>query len=64
MLNDSFKLAKSAVAKNDTAAPTFEYQDLNAAWHAINRAAKDDDIVIVFGSFYTVSGIKLLIGKE
>lgn len=64
ILSDSLRLAQSAVANNNSAAPTFEYQDLNAAWHAINRAAKDDDTVIVFGSFYTVSGIKLLIGKE
>jgi dihydrofolate synthase/folylpolyglutamate synthase len=63
-LNDSLRLAQSAVAKKDSAVATFEYQHLSAAWNAINKAAKKDDIVIVFGSFYTVSGIKLLIGKE
>ncbi|NMH66061.1 bifunctional tetrahydrofolate synthase/dihydrofolate synthase [Shewanella salipaludis] len=41
-----------------------EFDDLAAAWEALNTQITADDVVIVFGSFYTVAGFKsLLDGK-
>ena len=37
-----------------------EFVDISSAWHAIQTTVKADDVVIVFGSFYTVAGFKLL----
>lgn len=37
---------------------------LSDAWDQIKLQIKPDDVVIVFGSFYTVSGVKLLIGRK
>ncbi|MCF1428895.1 MAG: bifunctional tetrahydrofolate synthase/dihydrofolate synthase [Shewanella sp.] len=40
------------------------FESLGSAWHAIKTDAQADDVVIVFGSFYTVSGVKSFIDGE
>ena len=37
-----------------------EFDNIASAWQAIQAAIKEDDVVIVFGSFYTVAGFKHL----
>ena len=37
-----------------------EYLDIASAWHGIQSTISKDDVVIVFGSFYTVAGFKLI----
>ncbi|GGI83657.1 bifunctional tetrahydrofolate synthase/dihydrofolate synthase [Shewanella gelidii] len=41
-----------------------EFDQLFAAWNAIKTQIHDDDVVIVFGSFYTVSAFKSLMQQE
>lgn len=38
------------------------YQDMSSAWHGVQKDINEDDVVIVFGSFYTVAGVKSYIG--
>lgn len=38
-----------------------EYHNLDDAWQAIAPTLADDDLLIVFGSFYTVAGFKMLL---
>jgi dihydrofolate synthase / folylpolyglutamate synthase len=38
-----------------------EFESLSQGWHALTLEAQEDDIIIVFGSFYTVAGIKALL---
>ncbi|GGP59293.1 bifunctional tetrahydrofolate synthase/dihydrofolate synthase [Shewanella saliphila] len=38
------------------------YQDMSSAWHGLQKDINEDDVVIVFGSFYTVAGVKSYIG--
>ncbi|ABZ77195.1 FolC bifunctional protein [Shewanella halifaxensis HAW-EB4] len=40
------------------------YTDMSAAWHALRAQLQPDDVVIVFGSFYTVAGFKDLFKGE
>jgi dihydrofolate synthase/folylpolyglutamate synthase len=37
-----------------------EFSDIASAWQAIQATVEADDVVIVFGSFYTVAGFKSL----
>ncbi|QUN07203.1 bifunctional tetrahydrofolate synthase/dihydrofolate synthase [Shewanella yunxiaonensis] len=44
-----------------------QYKDMMSAWHDLSSRLQHSDVVIVFGSFYTVSGFKEVvqaIGKE
>lgn len=44
-----------------------QYETMTAAWNALSPRLRNTDVVIVFGSFYTVSGFKEVvqaIGKE
>ena len=36
------------------------FADIASAWQAIQTTVNADDVVIVFGSFYTVAGFKSL----
>jgi dihydrofolate synthase/folylpolyglutamate synthase len=40
------------------------FGNIGAAWDAVKQDAKADDVVIVFGSFYTVAGFKELLKGE
>ncbi|MGB6135558.1 MAG: bifunctional tetrahydrofolate synthase/dihydrofolate synthase [Shewanella sp.] len=35
-----------------------QYQDMSSAWDGVQKDISEDDVVIVFGSFYTVAGFK------
>jgi dihydrofolate synthase/folylpolyglutamate synthase len=37
-----------------------EFTDIASAWQAIQATVEADDVVIIFGSFYTVAGFKSL----
>ncbi|MCT8987027.1 bifunctional tetrahydrofolate synthase/dihydrofolate synthase [Shewanella phaeophyticola] len=39
-----------------------QYQDMSNAWHGVQKDINEDDVVIVFGSFYTVAGVKSYLG--
>ncbi|MGI2186448.1 bifunctional tetrahydrofolate synthase/dihydrofolate synthase [Shewanella oncorhynchi] len=41
-----------------TEAAAFEFEDISEAWSALKAQINPDDVVIVFGSFYTVAGFK------
>ncbi len=41
-----------------TEAAAFEFEDISEAWSALKAQINLDDVVIVFGSFYTVAGFK------
>ncbi|MCU8103000.1 bifunctional tetrahydrofolate synthase/dihydrofolate synthase [Shewanella sp. SM101] len=41
-----------------TEAVAFEFEDISEAWSALKAQINPDDVVIVFGSFYTVAGFK------
>ncbi|WP_417761624.1 bifunctional tetrahydrofolate synthase/dihydrofolate synthase [Shewanella sp.] len=46
---------------------TTQFEDFSTAWHTLAANVSQEDVVIVFGSFYTVSGFKEVvqtIGKE
>lgn len=64
MLAEAHLLALNIKGNTGLGTQLHEFDELASAWNAIKQAAHGDDIVIIFGSFYTVSGIKLLIGKE
>lgn len=36
------------------------YEEIDSAWHQVNNTITPDDVVIVFGSFYTVAAFKSL----
>jgi len=40
------------------------FQDIAAAWQAVKQVANADDVIIIFGSFYTVAGAKALFKGE
>ena len=40
------------------------HKSIDDAWHALKLQINADDVVIVFGSFYTVSGAKLLMNRK
>ncbi|MEZ9200718.1 bifunctional tetrahydrofolate synthase/dihydrofolate synthase [Shewanella sp. 10N.286.54.B9] len=40
------------------------YTSIDAAWNAVQQQANADDVIIVFGSFYTVAGFKALFKGE
>lgn len=40
------------------------FSHLNSAWQELEKHLVFNDMVIIFGSFYTVSGAKLLIGRK
>ncbi|MCL1077709.1 bifunctional tetrahydrofolate synthase/dihydrofolate synthase [Parashewanella spongiae] len=39
------------------------YDEMNEAWENLQQQISADDVVIVFGSFYTVAGFKLIMSK-
>lgn len=41
-----------------------EHGDIASAWSALKAQITPDDVVIVFGSFYTVAGFKSLLNQE
>ncbi|MGL4937147.1 bifunctional tetrahydrofolate synthase/dihydrofolate synthase [Shewanella sp.] len=45
-------------------ANAFEFEDIAAAWTALKALIRPDDVVIVFGSFYTVAGFKSLFMQD
>ncbi|MGL5390989.1 MAG: bifunctional tetrahydrofolate synthase/dihydrofolate synthase [Shewanella sp.] len=45
-------------------ANAFEFEDIAAAWSALKAQIRPDDVVIVFGSFYTVAGFKSLFKQD
>jgi dihydrofolate synthase/folylpolyglutamate synthase len=45
------------VAARDPGKPVSSFDSPLAAFHAARRCAGDDDRIVVFGSFYTVSDI-------
>ncbi|MCL1050787.1 bifunctional tetrahydrofolate synthase/dihydrofolate synthase [Shewanella abyssi] len=55
-------LALKALLPPDSQASCFT--NIAAAWDAVKQDAKADDVVIVFGSFYTVAGFKELLALK
>ncbi|MCL1091697.1 bifunctional tetrahydrofolate synthase/dihydrofolate synthase [Shewanella profunda] len=47
-----------------TDANAFEFEEIDAAWSALKTQITPDDVVIVFGSFYTVAGFKSLFKQD
>lgn len=45
-------------------ANAFEFEGIDAAWSALKAQISPDDVVIVFGSFYTVAGFKSLFKQD
>lgn len=43
---------------------TVEFEEIDAAWSALKTQITPDDVVIVFGSFYTVAGFKSLFKQD
>ena len=41
-----------------------EFEDIATAWTALKAQIQPDDVVIVFGSFYTVAGFKSLFKQD
>ncbi len=63
-LIDALNLNKSANVSFDTAkmdVKALGFDTLSQAWETLSIDVQDDDIIIVFGSFYTVSGFKTLL---
>lgn len=47
-----------ALPDDNSRATAVQYNDIASAWQAIQQSISKDDVVIVFGSFYTVAGFK------
>lgn len=45
-------------------ADVHSFAHIDTAWRALSAVMQPDDVVIVFGSFYTVSGVKSLMNGE
>lgn len=45
-------------------ANALEFEEIDAAWSALKAQISPDDVVIVFGSFYTVAGFKSLFKQD
>lgn len=57
----------SASQLHQTLAPetnAAEFEQIDAAWMALKAQIQPDDVVIVFGSFYTVAGFKSLFKQD
>ncbi|PIW61267.1 bifunctional tetrahydrofolate synthase/dihydrofolate synthase [Shewanella sp. CG12_big_fil_rev_8_21_14_0_65_47_15] len=57
----------SASQLHQTLAPeanVVEFEQIDAAWMALKAQIRPDDVVIVFGSFYTVAGFKSLLKQD
>jgi dihydrofolate synthase/folylpolyglutamate synthase len=57
----------SASQLHQTLAPeasAVEFEQIDAAWMALKAQIRPDDVVIVFGSFYTVAGFKSLLKQD
>lgn len=57
----------SASQLHQTLAPednAIEFEQIDAAWLALKAQIRPDDVVIVFGSFYTVAGFKTLLMQD
>lgn len=57
----------SASQLHQTLAPeanVVEFEQIDAAWMALKAQIRPDDVVIVFGSFYTVAGFKSLFKQD
>ncbi|MCP3130439.1 bifunctional tetrahydrofolate synthase/dihydrofolate synthase [Shewanella sp. KJ2020] len=57
----------SASQLHQTLAPeanAVEFEQIDAAWSALKAQIQPDDVVIVFGSFYTVAGFKSLFKQD
>ncbi|MGI2175419.1 bifunctional tetrahydrofolate synthase/dihydrofolate synthase [Shewanella ulleungensis] len=56
----SAALLYQALPDDNSRATAVQYDDIASAWQGIQQSISKDDVVIVFGSFYTVAGFKLV----
>ena len=56
----SAQVLRQALPNDSSREHVSEFADIASAWQAIQTTVNADDVVIVFGSFYTVAGFKSL----
>ena len=56
----SAQALRQALPNDSSREHVSEFADIASAWQAIQTTVNVDDVVIVFGSFYTVAGFKSL----
>ena len=56
----SAALLYQSLPDDNSRATAVQYDDIASAWQGIQQSISKDDVVIVFGSFYTVAGFKLV----
>ncbi|RPA62631.1 bifunctional tetrahydrofolate synthase/dihydrofolate synthase [Shewanella frigidimarina] len=56
----SAQALRQALPNDSSCEHVSEFDDIASAWQAIQATVNADDVVIVFGSFYTVAGFKSL----
>ena len=56
--------AKMLASQLNTSLPSSQFESINDAWQSIKSNINADDVVIVFGSFYTVAAFSELLERE